>query len=348
MMSRRKPGLRAVAALAKASPATVDRVLNGRGGVRPELENRVLAAARDLKIDRNLDLVPKQHLRFAVVMNEPQRFLYARIEAAIREYQLVRADDHFTCYFHFFPSQEASVIVSRLMALRRGYHGVIVVAFDHPQIIDALRGLSERMPVVTLLSDIAGSGRIAFAGANNRMSGRMVGDLLARFVGPRRGRLLAITRLQSYAAHDEREIGFRKVIRERHPHLSADYAIECNLGDEGDVRKVETYLKEHGPFAGIYSISSWNTRILMALHDRGLLAGVVSVAHGVSSNSRQMLIDNAVDLVVDHAPEENARAAVDALLAHHGRNQFVRPRYSRRIEIYTREHLPPERAPGRG
>ncbi len=331
-----------MAELAKASPATVDRVLNGRGGVRPELEQRVLAAARDLKVDRNLDLVPKQHLRFAVVMNEPQRYLYERIEAAIREYQLVRADDHFTCYFHFFPSQEASVIVSRLMALRRGYHGVIVIAFDHPQISEVLRGLSERMPIVTLLSDIAGSGRIAFAGANNRMAGRLAGDLLARFIGPRQGRLLAITRLQNYTSHDDREIGFRKVIRERHPAFSADYAVECNLGDESDVLKVEKYLQQQGPFAGIFSISSWNTRILRALHQKGLLEGVACIAHGVSSDSRQLMIDNAIDVVIDHAPEENARAAVDALLGHHGRSHFVRPSQAPGIEIYTREHLPPD------
>ncbi len=332
----------AVAELSGTSPATVDRVLNGRGGVRPELEQRVLAAARDLKLDRNLDLVPKQQLRFAVVMNQPNRYLYARIEAAIREYQLVRADDHFTCFFHFFPNQEASVIAARLAPLRRGYDGAIVVAYDHPLITDSLRGLSERMPLVTLLSDIAGSGRIAFAGSDNRKAGRMVGDLLARLVGQRPGRLLAITRLQSYLAHDEREIGFRRVIRERHPHLSADYTIECNEGDSHDLARVERYLKVQGPFVGVYSVSSWNTRILQALHTRGLLDGVTSVAHGVSLNAREMLIENAVDLVVDHAPEENARAAVDALLSHHGRGAFLRPRQTRSVEIYTRENLPPD------
>lgn len=350
-MPRRKPGLSAVAALAETSPATVDRVLNGRGGVRPALEQRVLAAARDLKLDRNLGLVPKQHLRFAVAMNEPNRYLYARIEAAIREYQLLRSEDHFTCFFHFFPNQEASVIAARLVPLIRGYDGAIVVAYDHPLITDSLRSLSRAMPLVTLLSDIDGSGRIAFAGADNRKAGRMVGDLLARFVGHHQGRqpgrLLAITRLQSYLAHDEREIGFRRVIRERHPHLSADYAIECNAGDEADLARVELYLKEQGPFVGIYSISSWNTRILQALHSRGLLEGVTSAAHGVSQNARQMLIQNAVDLVVEHAPEENARKAIDALLAHHGRETFLRPSQARGIEIFTRENLPPDSLPNR-
>ncbi len=344
-MAKQKAGLRAVAELAKTSSATVDRVLNGRGGVRPELEQRVLAAARDLKLDRNLDLIPKQHLRFAVVMNEPSRYLYARIEMALREYQLVRANDHFTCYFHFFPSQDANVIVSRLTPLRRGYDGLLVVAHDHPLITETLQGLARRMPIVTLLSDIAGSGRIAFAGADNRQAGRMVGDLLARFVGGRSGRLLAITRLQTYLAHDEREIGFRRVIRERYPQLTADHAIECNEGDDNDLAKVEAYLKRQGPFVGIYSLSSWNTRILMSLHQRGLLEGLVSVAHGVSQNSRQMLLDGIVDLVVDHRPEENARAAVDALLAHHGRSQFVSPRNNHGVELFTRENLPPSALP---
>jgi LacI family transcriptional regulator len=43
-----------VALLAGVSVATVDRVLNGRGGVTPDKEHRVLSAARRLRIDRVL------------------------------------------------------------------------------------------------------------------------------------------------------------------------------------------------------------------------------------------------------------------------------------------------------
>ena len=47
----RKPIIADVARLAEVSPATVDRVLNNRGGVKPEKEARVLSAARRLKLD---------------------------------------------------------------------------------------------------------------------------------------------------------------------------------------------------------------------------------------------------------------------------------------------------------
>ncbi len=47
----RKPIIADVARLGGVSPATVDRVLNNRGGVKPDKEARVLSAGRTERVD---------------------------------------------------------------------------------------------------------------------------------------------------------------------------------------------------------------------------------------------------------------------------------------------------------
>ena len=57
-----------IAAAAGVSTATVDRVLNRRGGVSPEKEGRVLEWSRKLQVDRDLERRPTRILRIGVVM----------------------------------------------------------------------------------------------------------------------------------------------------------------------------------------------------------------------------------------------------------------------------------------
>ncbi len=64
----RKPIIADVARLASVSTATVDRVLNDRGGVKPEKEIKVLSAARRLKLDRILTRRYSRVLRIAVLI----------------------------------------------------------------------------------------------------------------------------------------------------------------------------------------------------------------------------------------------------------------------------------------
>jgi LacI family transcriptional regulator len=72
-----------VARRAGVGHATVDRILNERGGVRPETAKRVLDAARDLGFDRKLPTLYRHGLRFEVLLGRRQMPLCARLSDAI-------------------------------------------------------------------------------------------------------------------------------------------------------------------------------------------------------------------------------------------------------------------------
>ena len=85
-MNRRKSSIKDVAAAAGVSIATVDRVLNGRGGVSPDRVKRVIEWARKLRLDRALDDLPIRWLRIAILMQSPTNPFY---ESLKQGFQLV-------------------------------------------------------------------------------------------------------------------------------------------------------------------------------------------------------------------------------------------------------------------
>ena len=73
--------------------------------------------------------------------------------------------------------------------------------------------------VVTIVSDISNSSRIAYVGLDNRAVGRTAAYLLGRFAGPARGSVALIAASRTYRAHEEREMGFLSLIAESFPDL---------------------------------------------------------------------------------------------------------------------------------
>ena len=102
-----------------------------------------------------------------------------------------------------------------------GSDGVGVVPVDHPVVREAARAIAARgVPVLTLISDIAGLPTVGYIGIDNRAAGRLAGYLLGRLMPPGRAEIALFTGSLSYRGHEEREMGFRHLIAEEFPRLS--------------------------------------------------------------------------------------------------------------------------------
>ena len=98
-----------------------------------------------------------------------------------------------------------------------------MVATDSPDVRAAVdRLVRERIPVVTLVSDLTGSQRHHFAGIDNIAAGRTAASLMGRFLaGRERATVAVLAGSMLVRDHRERLEGFRK----RHGRDFADLAI---------------------------------------------------------------------------------------------------------------------------
>jgi LacI family transcriptional regulator, galactose operon repressor len=333
-----------VARLAGVSTATVDRVLNRRPGVRAITVQRVLKAATEL------NYMPAADLQ-AVMKPKPMRLLFLLPDGTNRFLsmlgQLIAHSEvrlnpfNVRCQLETIRSFNPELLARRLWHCRDKVDGIAFMALEHPAVRETVNMLAERgVPTVTLISDILNARRAAYVGLDNRSAGRTAGYLIARFIGPRSAKVAMIAGSLSYRAHEEREMGFLHLFEELFPAIKVVGLREGHDDAERNYRQTRMLLGQHPDLAGIYNIGGGADGVARALKEMHRGRDVVFVGHGLTADTRSLLIDGTMDAVITQNPLNavmscvaifnNLRAGRDAM---HG----VEPP---RSEIIFRENIP--------
>ncbi len=209
----RKTTLIQVAEAAGVSLSTVDRVLNRRGGVSAAAEERVLEWAGRLNIDRVAFRQYLKVLRIAVVMQTPRNPFYKGLQDAFADLNKAMLDLKISCFIHYIDVTDVIRTINKINQISAAHDALIIVSPDDPRLSDALKVISGRIPIVTLVTDLPNSGRIAYIGPDNRQTGRVAGELMGRFLGPNGGEVLVVLGMHRIVGHEEREMGFRSVLK---------------------------------------------------------------------------------------------------------------------------------------
>ena len=96
----------------------------------------------------------------------------------------------FRARFHLSEESDPAGAAALLAAIgRRGSDGVILKAPDHPLVAEAVDALvGAGIPVVTFVTDVPFSRRLAYVGADNRAAGATAAYLITRWSPQRRRR----------------------------------------------------------------------------------------------------------------------------------------------------------------
>lgn len=333
-----------VARQAGVSMATVDRVLNRRGNVRQATAQRVLAAASAL---HNL---PDQQL-FAALAPEPMQLAFV-LPAGTNRYLRMLGDTvmflrdqwrhfHVQCRVEFVEGFDPQALSASLLRLGRRADGIAFMALDHLLVREAVARLAERqIATVTLISDLSHSARSAYVGLDNHAAGRTAALILGRFIARRRAKVAMIAGSRSYRAHLEREVGFQAKLAEAWPDIEV-LGLQEGRDDDGlNRQQTRALLGKHPDLAGIYNIGGGAEGIGQALKESGRGSDIVLIGHGLTPDTRALLIDGTMDAVLTQPPQSvvlhclqifaNLREGKDALAGVE----------ANRISVILRENLP--------
>ncbi len=333
-----------VAREAGVSLATVDRVLNGRAGVREGTVQRVHAAVERLAYRPDpaaARLARQRPWRLAFVLpqgtNSFVDMLRAEIDALTSWLAGQRARAVVTQADAFAPQAMADA----LTALRGECDAAVVMAQDHPLVRDAIDGLADAGTcVVTLVSDVPARGRAHFVGIDNVAAGRTAGSLLGRFAGQTMGRVGIVMGSHSLRDHADRLFGFQQVMRAEHSHLELLPPIEGHDRSDLTEPRVRELLRQSPGLVGLYSIGAGNRGIHAALKAENTAGRVVWVCHELTPHARRALLEGAASAVIHQSPTHEVRSACRVALARLAREHLIADQERIRIEIYLKDNLP--------
>lgn len=316
----RGPTILEIARASGVGTATVDRVLNARGGVREATRAKVLAAAAALDgRSRNEPeppaAAPAPDRRKVAFLTESGPSFNRTLQEAVEAYAASRADVE--CRFAAITTAEADPVRFAQLVERAATEadGLAVVAREDLTINRAIRAVTARgVPVVCVATDLPKSGRLAFVGSDQTAAGATAAYLMGRVVGPRAGKILLVVSAP-YRGQEERELGFRRVLRAEFAHLEVDERVHNSDDIEHSYRNVRRYIEEHGPPAGVYNVAAGNVGIARALKEEGLDGKVVFVGHELNANSRALLESGGMDFVIGHDVDREVALSVEAITA---------------------------------
>ncbi|MDM9561632.1 LacI family DNA-binding transcriptional regulator [Bordetella petrii] len=329
--------IQSIAREAGVSTATVDRVLNGRPGVRGKTQDRVMAVATRLGYFGEPPQDAAEPARLDFVLPAGTNSFMAALGRHLLEEAAMRP--HVRANLHLVEGFSAAKLQARLNELRGHTDAVGLVGLDHPQVRDAIMSLRDSgVKVATLVSDIPIAARVGYVGIDNRAAGRLAGLLLGRFLPQGvEHRIAVFVGSLAYRGHEEREMGFRSVLAEEFPHLRIAHNLE--IGDDRErAYQVTRDLLRDDPPAGLYNVGAGNQGIARALQEAGRQHDTVYIGHDLTEATQRLLLDRTMDAVIDQNPRVEAREAV-RMLAAAVRGESEQS-YLPRLQVIFRENIP--------
>jgi LacI family transcriptional regulator len=334
-----------VAQQAGVSAATVDRVIHSRPGVKPHTADHIMAVIERMENGApNITPVTRAHLnnlRFDIILPIGTNAFFDILEEEIREYANRPANIGLSIRVHRIKGFDPDALAETIERISRQTDGIAIVAIESPQVREAVnRTVQKGIPVVTLVSDLSGSRRMGYVGLDNRAGGRTAGYLMGRFLTGHVGTVLMLAGSPRLRDHEEREMGFRRVLSERFDDLKIITFLEDRDDEETAYQQVKKILGQHPDLVGIYDIGAGTRGIARALDEAGRGSDIVFIGHELTRYSREFLINGVMDAVIDQVPRKEARMLIDMLERFANRENGEYDSEAAPISVFFRENLP--------
>jgi len=314
-----KPTLKQLMEITQLSRATIDRALNDRPGVHPRTRRAVEAALRQLGTGgsaKSASRVQQTSYDFRLLAQAGDAFTDELTRtAALLEPELEAGGVRLEVVRCVGASDEE--VAARIREATTEVDGIGIICTNTATTSSALREcMAAGKSVVTLITDVDADARHTYVGVNNRLAGQAAAFLIGRHLQANHSPDVAVVVATfSYTCHEDREIGFRSLLRQRFPHVNLVEVIKGADSGAATYEATTRFLKAHGKLDGIYNVAGGNEGLAAALREYKLMSRTLYVTHEVNRVTEPLLRSDAIDYLLTQDVRLMLRTAVDHLKA---------------------------------
>lgn len=293
-----------IANLAGVSRATVDRVINGRGHVDPEVEAKIQRiidevgyipnragsllqrAKRPLHIGVIIQSVGTPFLSEVLMKLEASRDSVRQQGAKLTILKLKRMD--------------AECQLAQLQELEQmGVDGIAITPTEDKRICEAINRFAEKgIPVVTFNTDMPNCKRLCYVGQDSLLGGKTCASLMAMLIGGK-GKVLVVGGHQTVLAQQNRTEGFISEMKAEYPNVMILPTQVCWEDDNLAYDIVYQTLTNDPTIAGIYFTSDGPIGACHAIKDLGMRGKVRFICHDATKQNTKNMLDGYIDFIID-------------------------------------------------
>ena len=318
--------IKKIAEIANVGTATVDRVLYYRKGVRKETKVKVLNALSYLE---NGESKKKNILLLCQSGSTYNDTLKDNIKKKNYYENKINLDYDFILTKDSFSSNLENKILNT-----KKLDGLIVISTENKRINNIVNTfVLQNKPVITLTSDLSDSNRHAYVGNDQVAAGSTAAKLLTSSIKHKKGAILMIIS-QPFRCQQERELGFKKILRYEFPKLKIKEAIQTTDTSEESYKHIKRYIKDNGPPLGIYNITGGNLGVADALKESGYKKNICFVGHELNKHTKKLLTSDQMDYVIGHDVGSELKSSI-SLIENYYKNKDLNNIKSN-IQIYNK------------
>ena len=287
----KKVSIKKIAEIADVGSATVDRVLNNRIGVKKSTKLKILNAIEFLENNN----VKKRNI---FLLCQSGNTYNNTLKKTLKKYLLTNNNINVSTEFILTKEKITEGIKKRILH-DNNYDGLIIVSTENNTSNTIVNEFSaNKKPVITLTSDLSRTNRHAYVGSDQVAAGSTAATLLTSLMKNKKGPILMIIS-QPFICQQERELGFKKILRYEFPKIKIKETIQTTDTSEESYKHVKKYIKDNGPPLGIYNITGGNLGVADALRDLNL-KDVCFIGHELNQNTQKLLNSDRMDYVIGH------------------------------------------------
>lgn len=286
--------LQQIAEAAGVSRGTVDRALNNRGRIKPEVADKIRQIADEMGYQRNIAgralAMSKHSIMIGVIVQAADTPFMKKVLEGIMEAKAEVECLGAEVILKKIQGIDADKVLDTMDKMRgAGCGAIAMVASEDERLRQKIAEFAEAgIPIVTFNADIADSRRICFVGQNTFQSGQVAAGLMAEIL-PVGAAVQVISGYPSNQSHKNRCNGFVQELQQcrkdvRITEIQHDYDDNKVAG-----KIVEEMMKVYPNLQGIYLAASGAEGVCKTLKAKGMAGKIKVISNDLTTRNIQEL-----------------------------------------------------------